>query len=136
MLCSRVLGCHSCTVSRTTLPFYLCCTCHSTHSTTYGMIVMIITMMMKMTMMMMKTMTISRHWSLLFTWLCVDCMISRTVFGFPSHLIETGMGCMTELDETEVIMNNKVVPYAQSSDQSMYIDLRSTEPVTVVVPSS
>ena len=92
---------------------------------------MIITMMMKMTMMMMKTMTISRHWSLLFTWLCVDCMISRTVFGFPSHLIETGMGCMTELDETEVIMNNKVVPYAQSSDQSMYIDLRSTEPVTV-----
>jgi rRNA small subunit methyltransferase G len=76
-------------------------------------------------------MMILRHQSFFVICLCSHLMISRTVFAFPSHFTETGIGCMTELDETEVIMNNKVIPYAQSSDQSMYIDLRSTEPVTV-----
>lgn len=57
--------------------------------------------------------------------LCFTSTILSTTRAFPSHFTDTGMGCMTELDETEVIMNNQVVPFKDSTDKSMYIDLTS-----------
>lgn len=43
------------------------------------------------------------------------CLSTRTVCGFADNLVTTSVGCMTDLDTSEVIMNN-VVKSAEESD--------------------
>jgi hypothetical protein len=63
--------------------------------------------------------------------LVAACAIPMTL-AFPGHFIDTAVGCMTDLDPSEVIMNNPVVPFTESSDKSMYIDIKDNGQAVLV----
>ncbi len=58
---------------------------------------------------------LSRFEAVVRLWIIGLLLSTRTIHGFANNLIITSIGCMTELDTSEVIMNN-VVKSAEESD--------------------